>query len=598
MSGWFARVSTQFRERLGSVVVATALAALIVLGMLAVLIVTVSSSQRAFASAATAVSVAAATEDAIVATAALQYERGLAASLSDADLDMYHQGYDASIGDTDRAMQALRAAWAEHRAEIPDTATPSIGDVLSADVSLADFRQAALSASGGSTYPLYSEVVATSVAATSELIKQSEDTTTLEDRSLLVALLSLSERLNTQRFLIQNALVTGDPVSEELVLQLEVESDNLSQSFFEARSLAEGDDLAVIEEIRTGDASRTVSRMVEAITESGMALESINPQRWFDANTMQIEQVDGLIPAVHQRVSAMAGDELDRAERALWMRSILLSALFLLTVLVGSNAVFATRERQEVLAEYGQLSDGLRQWFAPASFPDSDSVDISARYIPASVRTQSGGDWYDVYEVGDSLAVVIGDVAGHGADATAQMAQLRNVLRGQSTARTLDPAAQIDLLDKTMSDSGIVATITYGLLDVSTGEFVYTRAGHVPLLVRSSAGDVRIEEEAAGPPVGGEVDLAREIKRTRLYPGDVLILITDGLVEGVNRDIDEALDRIAKALTEADPSPVAMLDELFGMNEEASIDDAAALLITWNPQSTSRTLSRQRHWSG
>jgi serine phosphatase RsbU (regulator of sigma subunit) len=329
-----------------------------------------------------------------------------------------------------------------------------------------------------------------------------------------------------------------------------------------------------------------------------MALESINPQRWFDANTMQIEQVDGLIPAVHQRVSAMAGDELDRAERALWMRSILLSALFLLTVLVGSNAVFATRERQEVLAEYGQLSDGLRQWFAPASFPDSDSVDISARYIPASVRTQSGGDWYDVYEVGDSLAVVIGDVAGHGADATAQMAQLRNVLRGQSTARTLDPAAQIDLLDKTMSDSGIVATITYGLLDVSTGEFVYTRAGHVPLLVRSSAGDVRIEEEAAGPPVGGEVDLAREIKRTRLYPGDVLILITDGLVEGVNRDIDEALDRIAKALTEADPSPVAMLDELFGMNEEASIDDAAALLITWNPQSTSRTLSRQRHWSG
>jgi serine/threonine protein phosphatase PrpC/type II secretory pathway pseudopilin PulG len=588
MSGWFARVSTQFRERLGSVGVATALATLIVLGVLAVLIVTVSSSQRAYASAATAVSVAAATEDAIVATAALQHERGLAASLSDADLYMYHQGYDASIGDTDRAMQALRAAWAEHRAEIPDTATPSIGDVLSADVSLADFRQAALSTSGGSTYPLYSEVVATSVAATSELIKQSEDAASLEDRSLLVALLSLSERLNTQRFLIQDALVTGDPASEELLLQLEVESDNLSQSFFEARSLAEGDDLAVIEEIRTGEASRTVSGMVEAITESGMGLESINPQRWFDANTTRIEQVDALIPVVHQRVSAVAGEQLDRAERALWTRSILLSALFLLTVLVGSNAVFATRERQEVLAEYGQLSDGLRQWFAPTNFPDSDSVDISARYIPASVRTQSGGDWYDVYEVGDSLAVVIGDVAGHGAHATAQMAQLRNVLRGQSTARTLDPAAQIDLLDKTMSDSGIVATMTYGLLDISTGEFVYTRAGHVPLLVRSSAGDVRIEEEAPGPPVGGAVDLEREVKRTLLYPGDVLILITDGLVEGVNRDIDEALDQIAKTLTEADPSPVAMLDELFGMNEETAIDDAAALLITWNPQRPNR----------
>ena len=68
----------------------------------------------------------------------------------------------------------------------------------------------------------------------------------------------------------------------------------------------------------------------------------------------------------------------------------------------------------------------------------------------------------------------------------------------------------------------------------------------------------------------------------------MLILITDGLVEGVNRDIDEALDQIAKALTEADSSAVAMLDELFGMNEEESIDDAAALLITWNPPSQLR----------
>ena len=584
MSDWFTGVSTRLRERLGSVVVATALAALIVLGVLAVLIVTVTSSQRAFADASEAVAAAEATEDAIVATAAMQGERALASSLADAELYMYHQGYDAAIVDTDRGMQALRSSWAEHRSEISETATPSIGDVLSADASLADFREAALSTTGESTYPLYTEVVATSVAATSELIKQSSDATTLEDRSLLVALLVLSERLNTQRFLIQEALANGDPVSEEMLLRLEVESGNLNQSFFEARSLAEGDDLTVIEEIRTGDTSRTVSRMVEAITESGMALGSIDAVRWFEANTTRIEQVDALIPVVHQRASAVAGEALNRAERALWTRSILLSALFLLTVLVGGNAAFATRERQQVLTEYGQLSDGLRQWFAPTSFPDSDSVDISARYIPASVRTQSGGDWYDVYEVGDSLAVVIGDVAGHGANATAQMAQLRNVLRGQSTARTLDPAAQIDLLDKTMSGSGIVATVTYGLLDVSNGEFVYTRAGHVPLLIRSSAGDVRIEEEAPGPPVGGEVDLTREIKRTRLFPGDVLILITDGLVEGVNRDIDEALDQIAKALTEADLSPEAMLDELFGMNEGASIDDAAALLITWDPR--------------
>lgn len=585
MSAWFTRVSTRPRKRSGSVVVAAALAALIVFGVMAVLIVTVTSSQRAYAGAVEAVAAAETTEDSIVATAALQNERALASSLADADLYMYHSGYDAAIVDTDRGMQALRASWAEHRSEISETATPSIGDVLSADGSLADFREAALSTSGESTYPLYSEVVATSVAATSELIQQSSNSTTLEDRSLLVALIGLAESLNTQRFLIQEALAAGGRVSEEMLLQLQVESDNLNQDFFEARSLAEGDDLAVIEGIRTGEASQDVARMVKRVTDRGAPVESISPQRWFEANTVRIEQVNALIPTVHERVATVAGEELDSAELALWTRSILLSALFLLTVLVGGNAVFATRERQEALAEYGQLSDGLRQWFAPTNFPDPDSVEIAARYIPASVRTQSGGDWYDVYEVGNSLAVVIGDVAGHGANATAQMAQLRNILRGQSTARTLDPASQIDLLDTTMTGSGIVATVTYGLLDVSTGEFVYTRAGHVPLLVRSAAGDVRIEEEAQGPPVGGEVDLKRETKRTRLHPGDVLILITDGLVEGLNRDIDEALDQIAKALTEADSSTEAMLDQIFGMYEKEPIDDAAALLITWNPPS-------------
>jgi serine phosphatase RsbU (regulator of sigma subunit) len=290
-----------------------------------------------------------------------------------------------------------------------------------------------------------------------------------------------------------------------------------------------------------------------------------------------------LIPGVHAGVAAQAQQNLERAERALWTRSILLGALFILSILVASNAVYATRERGEALAEYGQLTDGLREWFVAASFPDSEDVEIAARYIPASVRTMSGGDWYDVYEVGDALAVVIGDVAGHGAEATAQMAQLRNILRGQSTARTLEPAAQIDLLSRTISDSGIVATLTYGLLDLETGDFIYTRAGHIPLLIRSASGNVRIEEEASGPPVGAGIDLERKQEITRLRPGDVLILITDGLVENLDRDIDLALEKIAKTLTETGFSSDALLDQLFEMSSDTPIDDAAALLITWKP---------------
>jgi serine phosphatase RsbU (regulator of sigma subunit) len=231
------------------------------------------------------------------------------------------------------------------------------------------------------------------------------------------------------------------------------------------------------------------------------------------------------------------------------------------------------------------LSDGLRQWFATTTFPSVENVQIAGRYVPASVRTRSGGDWYDVYRADDELALVIGDVAGHGPDATAHMAQLRNLLHGQSTARVLDPAAQVDLLDRTVSGSGMLATLTYGLLDVDKGRFTYTRAGHIPLLIRSAAGDVRIEEEGTGPPLGSGVTLPRATRTTQLYPGDVLILMTDGLVERVNRDIDLALDEISKELTEAGPTSEEMLDQLFEMREDSHADDAAALLVRWNESS-------------
>jgi hypothetical protein len=566
--------------------VATALAALIVLGVLAVLIVTVRGAQTTYSTAAMTVSVAEITEEAITATAALQEERALASTLDRDALATHHARFeDEATPATDRAMQDLRVAWSRHRSEVPETATPPISDLLAAEVSLTDFRGAALTPSGESTFPLYSEMVALAVAATSELVKQGTDPITVTDRALVVALLNVAESLNAQRYLIQEALVSAGPLSEELLLQVDVLVDSTSQGLFEARSLAGGDDLEAVEEIRTGEPARRMRDLLDAVTAGQAADRPITLQQWFDASSARIEQVDALIPVVHDRVAAEARQDLQRAERALWTRSILLGALFVLSILVASNAVFATRERGEALAEYELLTDGLRQWFVAAAFPDSESVEIAARYIPASVRTRSGGDWYDVYEVGDALAVVIGDVAGHGAEATAQMAQLRNILRGQSTARTLDPAAQVDLLSNTISDSGILATLTYGLLDVSTGEFVYTRAGHIPLLIRTSSGGVRIEEEASGPPVGGGVDLGRETTTTRLHPGDVLILITDGLVEGVDRDIDIALDQIAKALTEAGPSSEALLDQLFGMNEDDPIDDAAALLITWKPQS-------------
>jgi hypothetical protein len=594
MSGGADGASGWLRERLSSVPVASALAALIVLGVLAVLVVTVRASQVTLSNATRTVSMAAVAEEAIFATSALQRERALAATLDDPSLFLIHPQYQPAIESTDAAMDGLRGSWAEHREQIPVTATPSIGDLLVAEVALEDFREAAMSAPAGeSTFDLYDELVALSTAATGELIKQSSDFATLTNRRLAVALLEVASDLHTQRHLMQETLATGPPASEEMVLQLEAVTDGVSQGFVEARTRAEeaaerpteNETLRRIEDLWTGPLAGTTDEMITAVEVAGGEESMVEPRRWFAASTARVDQVEALIPEVVQQIGQIAATEQDRADRALWTNSILLGSLFLFSTLLASNAVFATRERREALTEYGQLSDGLRQWFATASFPHTESIEIAARYIPASVRTRSGGDWYDIYQAEDNLAVVIGDVAGHGPDATAHMAQLRNLLRGQTTARVLDPAAQIDLLDQTVGGSDVLATLTYGLLDVEKGRFTYTRAGHIPLLIRSAAGDVRIEEEGTGPPLGSGVTLPRSTWTTQLHPGDVLILMTDGLVERVSRDVDLALDEIAKSLTETGPSSEEMLDQLFGMKEEANFDDAAALLVTWRPPS-------------
>lgn len=582
-------MATSVRDRLSSVVVATALAALIVLGVLAVLIFAVRGAQTSFTTAAMTVSVTEIAEDAIATTVALQEERALASILAYTALSAYHGGFDRATAATDQAIQDLRVSWSRNRIEVPETATPPISDVLAAEVSLTNFREATLTPSGESTFALYTELVGLSLSATGELVKQADDPATSRDRALIGALLTTSEALQNQRYLVLaglDVLASGEPISEELLLQLDVVANASRQGLFEARSLAEGTDLEEVEEIMTGDSARATEEILAQIRADTAVDSELSHEDWFESSSAQIEQVTSLTPRVLAREWAVAQDNLDKAERALWTVSILLGALFVLSILVASNAVYATRERGEALAEYGQLADGLREWFVATSFPDKDNVEIAARYIPASVRTMSGGDWYDVYQVGDDLAIVIGDIAGHGAEATAQMAQVRNILRGQSTARTLDPAAQIDLLSRTISDSGILATLTYGLLNPETGEFVYTRAGHIPLLIRSASGSVRIEEEAPGPPVGAGVDIEREQEITRLQPGDVLILITDGLVEGIDRDIDLALDEMAKALTESEFSSEALLDRLFSMNPDDPIDDAAALLITWRPRET------------
>jgi Stage II sporulation protein E (SpoIIE)/Nitrate and nitrite sensing len=571
------------RQRFSSTAVAIGLAGTIVFGVLAVLVLAATGSRREVSDARNTVAVAELTAASLDTTFALQTERGLAAVVATRFFSSLRPEYEAATEATDQSLAELRAAWSQYRDQIPELTSPAISDVLASSTSLAEFRVATLEPSNESTYPLYTELVEQANGATDELVKQVDDPETVVDRALVGALLSVAEGLHNQRYLVQEALITEGGPTDELLLQLDVVTDNIRQGFFQARSLAEGSLLDTIEAIRTGPDTQKVDEVLTDLTTLEDGVTSTTSEAWYELSTKRIEEVSSLIPTVHSRVTRMARDKLESASSGLWTRSILLGGLFIVSILVAVSTVQATRERAEALTEYTQLSDGLREWFTAAAFPAVDNIAVASRYVPASVRTMSGGDWYDLYLLGDQLAVTIGDVAGHGTEATSNMAQLRNVLRGQTVAVSLGPAAQMDLLSTTVAHSEIMATLIYGLLDPRSGKFTYTRAGHIPLLIKGPSGDVRIEEEATGPPVGSPFGLDRTEQITQLEPGSIMILMTDGIVENIDRDIDASLHLIAVAVSKAEQNPEAIVDTLFGLLDDKPFDDAAALVISWDP---------------
>src|SRR5690606_23786667 len=127
----------------------------------------------------------------------------------------------------------------------------------------------------------------------------------------------------------------------------------------------------------------------------------------------------------------VSGELRESAETTAALRTVGLAGLLVMSVLAGAAAVGVARERARALDEHGALAQGLLEWFHPERLREFDDLSVAGRYDAASEFTRAGGDWYDVYRIDDGrVAITIGDIAGHGAHATAQMAEARHLLRG------------------------------------------------------------------------------------------------------------------------------------------------------------------------
>jgi serine phosphatase RsbU (regulator of sigma subunit)/anti-sigma regulatory factor (Ser/Thr protein kinase) len=234
----------------------------------------------------------------------------------------------------------------------------------------------------------------------------------------------------------------------------------------------------------------------------------------------------------------------------------------------------------------------LQRSMLPKDLTAPSSVEVKHRYLPGSALVEVGGDWYEsICLPGGRVALVIGDVAGHGVRAAVTMGRLRTAI--QTLARLeLPPAESLQQLDDLMdamqgSSDPHFATCAYAIYDAVTGEMELASAGHLPpLLVNPDGSNELLEICSPSPPlgVGAAMDSndGYETRRVQVQDGSLLVLYTDGLVEDREKDIQDGLDWLTE--TFGPGSPQEPLEDLCkkSLREVYSVhtkrDDIAVLI--------------------
>jgi len=193
----------------------------------------------------------------------------------------------------------------------------------------------------------------------------------------------------------------------------------------------------------------------------------------------------------------------------------------------------------------------LQRSLLPSGVPVLPQARLAARYVVAERELAAGGDWFDAVPLPDGrVALVVGDVVGHGAAASAAMGRLRavaaNALAGGRGV--LDTLVELDRFAG-RERATRATTVCLALLDPVTGDLELASAAHPPPLVVTAQGTARWVDVTAGGPLGTGADAPRA--RDALAPGDVLVLYTDGLVERPGSTLDEGLEALARTAVAA-----------------------------------------------
>ncbi|MCG7210087.1 ATP-binding SpoIIE family protein phosphatase [Streptomyces arenae] len=268
----------------------------------------------------------------------------------------------------------------------------------------------------------------------------------------------------------------------------------------------------------------------------------------------------------------------------------------LLTALSG--LVGQSLERARLYDVEHARAQELQRGLLPRELPRLPAASGVARYLPAGRSEEVGGDWYDLIPLSaDRVAMVIGDVMGHGITEAATMGRLRTAVRTLADLE-MPPDELFSRLNDMVCDLGedFFATCLYAVFDPVTRICSYSLAGHPSPVVVHPDGTVHSPDVTPEPPLGA-AKLPFETHQLHLPDKSLLVLYTDGLVESATRDADQGLVELRQILSDAaadtvcirntdEDDDVRSLEELCDTvmsgllpDQEQTTDDAGLLIV-------------------
>ncbi|HYN29491.1 MAG TPA: SpoIIE family protein phosphatase [Dermatophilaceae bacterium] len=249
-------------------------------------------------------------------------------------------------------------------------------------------------------------------------------------------------------------------------------------------------------------------------------------------------------------------------------------------------------ERARLAEAQAESVHRLQVAILPTSLPTVAGVDLAAVYHPAEQVVSVGGDWYDAVPLPDgTVALVVGDVTGHGVDAAAAMAQLRHTVRaylllGSPPDLALGQANAVALV----GESPVLATVVVAVVDPVRRTVEVARAGHPPplLITAKGARPLDPEDRWVGVMLGVAADAYYPSQRVDVEPGTGLLLYTDGVIERRDDSLSSGISRLVRS-AEGSPDVGGDLGTLLAevldkvLDGRAQQDDVCAVLCRVGP---------------